>query len=64
MSMNLVHSFLTQTASKYSVFVPITSIIFALFKAAKIYGSYIDPSLLSRVILEKKTLYPLSVKLE
>ena len=33
---NLPHSFLTQTAVKYSDFVPITAITFALFNAAKI----------------------------
>ena len=47
---NLDHSFLTQTALKYSGRVPIESITFALLRAAKIIGSYEVPNLPSSVI--------------
>ena len=41
-----------------SGFVPNTTITFALFKAANMYGSYSAPSLSSRVMREKNTLKP------
>ena len=50
-----LHSFLTQTALKCSGFVPITTMTFAEFSAAKIYGSYSVPALSSNVMRAKNT---------
>ena len=53
-----LHSFFTHTALKYSGLVPSTTMTFALFSAAKMYGSYCWPSLSSRVMRLKNTLKP------